>query len=104
VGASSPFLLVGIQAKLSDHYPTGIETTFSILMVCVFVLVCSFHPIETACRFAPSLWRSSNLTRPEAALIPGFTALTILAVMDRHRWLEAQTIRWFAIAAGLLVG
>jgi len=95
--------LGGIQAKLSDHYFTGMETTFSVLMVSIFVLVLLVssdrHRFSICCLFVPLIY----LTRPEAALIPGFTTLTMLAAMGRRRWLENQTIRWMAIAAGLLL-
>jgi hypothetical protein len=96
--------LGGIQAKLSDHYLTGMETALSVLMVCIFVLVLLVsvdrNRFAICCLFVPLIY----LTRPEAALIPGFTALTILAAMDRHRWFEIKTLRWLSIAAGLLVG
>jgi hypothetical protein len=96
--------LGGIQAKLSDHYLTGMETTFSVLMVCIFVLVllvsADRNRFSICCLFVPLIY----LARPEAALIPGFTALTLFAAMDRHQWLDIKTIRWLSIAAGLLVG
>jgi hypothetical protein len=96
--------LGGIQGKLSEHYFTGMETTLSVLMVCIFVLVllvsADRNRFPISCLFVPLIY----LTRPEAGLIPGFTALTILAAMDRHRWFEIKTIRWMFIATGLLVG